>query len=150
LIEAPDGMTISENTGMIKWTPKDDQIMLHAVKVGVSDGIEMNTAAFEIEVTEGESSASTLIITVAIVVIVILLIALGTFFFLKKKKQMDEEALKRGEEERATLEKEREDEYASYEELYGVPAPEKGEEGMTTRELKEYIHEKIEELEGSE
>jgi LPXTG-motif cell wall-anchored protein len=140
-------MTISEETGMIRWTPNDDQVMLHAITVGVSDGIEMNTATFEIEVTEGESSASTLIITIAIIVIVILLLALGIFFFMKKKKQLDEEALRRGEEERAALEKEREDEYASYEDLYGVPAPEKDEEGLTTAELKEYIHEKIEELE---
>jgi hypothetical protein len=34
------------------------------------------------------------------------------------------------------------------EELYGVLAPERDEEELTTRELKEYIHEKIKELEG--
>ncbi|MGA1820332.1 MAG: putative Ig domain-containing protein, partial [Thermoplasmatota archaeon] len=147
LLEAPSGMTISEETGMIRWTPKDNQVMLHTVTVQVTDGIDTNSLMFEIEVTEGEISTSTLVITILIGVVVILLLALGIFFFLRKKKQMDEEALKRGEEERAALEKEREQEYLSYEQLYGVPAPEKEEEGLTTRELKEYIHEKIGELE---
>ncbi|MBN1539141.1 MAG: hypothetical protein JW939_03280, partial [Candidatus Thermoplasmatota archaeon] len=147
LLEAPSGMTISEETGMIRWTPEDDQIMLHTVTVQVTDGIDINSLTFEIEVTGGETSTSTLLITIAIVVVVILLLALGIFFFLRKKKQMDAEALKKGEEERAALEKEREKEYLSYEQLYGVPAPEKEEGGMTSRELKEYIHEKIEELE---
>jgi hypothetical protein len=147
LLESPVGMTISEDTGMIRWTPKDNQVMLHAVTVQVTDGIETNSFTFEIEVTEGEVSTSTLLITIAIIIIMILLIAVGIFFFMKQKKKMDEEALRKGEEERAALEKEREDEYASYEELYGVPAPERDEEGLTTRELKEYIHEKIEELE---
>ena len=58
--------------------------------------------------------------------------------------------MKRGKEERAALEKERDDEYASYEEMYGVPAPEKDEEELTTRELKDYIHDQIEELEKEE
>ncbi len=31
--------------------------------------------------------------------------------------------------------------------MYGTPAPEQEEEGMTTGELKGYIHEQIEELE---
>ncbi|MBN1389569.1 MAG: putative Ig domain-containing protein, partial [Candidatus Thermoplasmatota archaeon] len=147
LLEAPSGMTISEDTGMIRWTPKDDQVMLHTVTVQVTDGIDINTLTFEIDVTEGESSTSTLLITIAIVVIVVILLALGIFFFIKQKKKMDEEALKKGEEERAALEKEREQEYLSYEQLYGVPAPKKEEEGLTTKELKDYIHEKIEELE---
>ena len=132
---------------MIRWTPKDDQIMLHKVTVMVTDGIENSTATFEIEVTEGESSSSSLFIIIAIVILVVILLALGILFFIKQKKRIDGEALKRGEEERAALEKEREDEYASYEELYGIPAPVKDEEGLTTKELKDFIHEKIEELE---
>jgi hypothetical protein len=148
LIEAPNGMTISEETGMIRWAPNDDQIMLHLVTVGVSDGIEISTATFEIEVTEGESSTSTLILTISAVVIVALLLVLGILLFIRQKKKMDEEALKRGEEERAALEKEREDEYSSYEELYGIPAPvEEEEEELTTKELRDRIHEQIEQLE---
>ncbi|MGA1873271.1 MAG: cadherin repeat domain-containing protein, partial [Thermoplasmatota archaeon] len=147
LKEAPEGMTISEETGMIRWKPKDDQAMLHTVEVEVSDGIETNTATFRIEVGEGGSSSSSLLIIIAIVIIVVILIAIGVFFIFRQKKKMDEEALKKGEEERAALEKEREEEYLSYEELYGVPAPEKEEEGMTTTELKDYIHGQIEELE---
>ncbi|MBN1539559.1 MAG: FG-GAP repeat protein [Candidatus Thermoplasmatota archaeon] len=148
LLEAPNGMSISEETGMIRWTPKDNQVMLHSVIVQVTDGIDTNSLTFEIEVTKGETSTSTLLITVAIVVVVIILLAFGIFFFLRKKKQMDEEALKRGEEERAALEKEREQEYLSYEQLYGVPAPsgEEAEDDITTEELKEAIHEQIEKL----
>ena len=150
LVDAPEGMTIREDTGMIKWTPGEDQVLLHSVTVQVSDGIENNTASFEVEVTEAEASSSTLLITIAIAVIGLLLLALGIFFIIRKKKQMDEEALRKGEEERAELEKEREDEYASYEELYGIPAPEMDKEGLTTAELKDYIHEKIEELESED
>ncbi len=150
LVDAPDGMTISDETGMIRWTPKDNQVMLHTVTVEVSDGIETNTVTFEIEVGEAESSSSSLFLIIIIVVVVVILLALGIFFFMKKKKQMDEEAIKRGEEERAALEKEREDNTPSYEDLYGVPAPEKDEEGLTTSELKDYIHEQIEDLEEHE
>jgi hypothetical protein len=65
---------------------------------------------------------------------------------------MDEEARRIGEEERAELEKEREEEYTSYEEIYGVPAPqeEEEEEELTTEELRDRIHEQIEQLEHME
>ncbi|MBN1389048.1 MAG: FG-GAP repeat protein, partial [Candidatus Thermoplasmatota archaeon] len=147
LKEAPEGMTISEETGMIRWKPNDNQAMLHSVVVEVSDGIETNTATFRVEVSGGESSSSSLLIIIAIVVIAVILVGIGVFLIFRQKKKMDEKALKKGEEERAALEKEREQEYLSYEQLYGVPAPEKEEEGMTTQELKEYLHGQIEELE---
>ncbi|MGA1793445.1 MAG: putative Ig domain-containing protein [Thermoplasmatota archaeon] len=149
LKEAPTGMTISEETGMIRWTPRDDQVMLHTVTVEVSDGIESNTITFEIEVAEGESSTTSLLLIILIAVIAIILVALGIFLVLRVKKNMDAKALEKGEEERAALEKEREEEYLSYEQLYGVPAPseEEVEEEITTAELKEAIHEQIERLE---
>jgi flagellar biosynthesis/type III secretory pathway M-ring protein FliF/YscJ len=147
LVEAPDGMTISEETGMIRWTPDDDQVMLHTVTVMVTDGIENSTATFEIEVTEGESSSSSLLIIIAVVVIVVILVALGVFFFIKQKKKMDEEALKRGEEERAALEKDKEEDVLGYEDLYGAPAPVIEDEDMTTEELRDSVHDQIEELE---
>ena len=150
LAEAPEGMTISSETGMIRWTPNDDQVRLHTVTVEVSDGIEVNSATFRIEVGEGDSSSSSLLMIFTISMVVAILFGIGLFFVFKQKKKMDEEALKKGEEERAALEKEREEEYLSYEELYGVPAPEKDEEGMTTTELKDYIHREIEGLEDSE
>ena len=62
---------------------------------------------------------------------------------------MDEEALRKGEEERAALEKE-EETSPSYEDLYGAPAPVVDEEGMTTSELKDYIHDEIDDLEREE
>jgi hypothetical protein len=153
IIEAPDGMTISEDTGMIRWTPSEDQVLLHVVTVGVTDGIEKNTATFEIEVTEGKESSSSLgiIIIIMIVIIIVIIIAMGIYFFIRIKKKMDEEAQRKGEEERAALEKEKEGEVASYEELYGVPAPvvEEGEE-LTTKELRDEIHDQIEKLEQME
>jgi hypothetical protein len=150
LLEAPSGMTINEATGMIRWTPNNDQVMLHTVTVQVSDGIEESTTTFEIDVNEGTSSSSTMLIIIVAAVIIGILILIGIIFLVRKKHTMDEEALKKGEEERETLDKEREEEYASYEELYGVPAPEKEEKGMTTTELKDYIHDQIEELEEEE
>jgi len=142
-------MTINEATGMIRWTPNDNQVMLHTVTVQVSDGIEISTATFEIDVKEGISSSSTIVIGIAIGVIVGILVLIGIIFLVRKKKSMDEEAMQKGEEERTALEKEREEEFASYEDLYGVPAPVE-EEGMTTSELKDYIHDQINELEESE
>ncbi len=150
LIDAPEGMTLNAETGMIRWTPKGDQAIIHTVSVQISDGIETNQATFRVEVTQAESSSSSLFLIIIIAVIVVILLALGIFFFIKKKKQMDEAAIKRGEEERAALEKEKEDNTPSYEDLYGVPAPEKNEDGMTTSELKDYIHEQIEDLKGQE
>ncbi len=151
LMDAPEGMTISEETGMIRWTPEDNQVMLHTVTVEVSDGIETNTATFDIEVGKAESSSSSsLFLIIIIVVIVVISLALGIFFFMIKKKQMDEEARRKGDEEREKLKHEKDEHQLSYEDLYGVPAPEKNEEGMTTSELKDYIHEQIEDLEGQE
>jgi hypothetical protein len=144
-------MTINEDTGMIRWTPNDDQVMLHAVTVQVSDGIETTTATFEIDVKEGTSSSSTILIAIAAAVIGILTV-IGVILLLRKKRAMDEEARHIGEEEREALEKEREDEYASYEELYGVPAPaqEEEDEELTTEELRDRIHDQIEKLEHME
>jgi hypothetical protein len=146
LIEAPKGMDINEETGMIRWKPDADQVRLHTVRVQVSDGIETTTATFEIDVNEGETSSSAILIIIAIGVIIGIIVLIGIIFIIRKKKTMDEEAMKKGEEERAALEKEREAEYASYEELYGVPAPEQVEEDLTTEELRESIHEQIEQL----
>ncbi len=134
---------------MIRWTPKDDQAIIHSVTVQISDGIETNQATFRVEVTKAESSSSSLFLIIIIAIIIVILLALGIFFFIKQKKKMDEAARKKGEEERAALAKEKET-APSYEDLYGVPAPEKDEEGLTTPELKDYIHEQIENLEGKE
>lgn len=153
LIVAPDGMTISEETGMIRWTPEDDQVLIHSVTVAVSDGIDTNTATFEIDVVEGEDpSTSSLLVVIIIIVLAVIIIVVGIFFFMKKKKKMDEEALKKGEEERAALEKEKEGDVTTYEELYGAPAPvqEHEDEEITTEELRDSIHEQIEKLEQME
>jgi len=149
-VEAPDGMTIFEETGMIRWTPGNDQIMLHIVTIMVTDGIENSTTTFEIEVTGGESSTSSILLIIILVVIVVIILAAGLLLVMKKKRQMDAEALKRGEEERAELEKEQEAQGPNYEELYGAPAlvfEEAGDDELTTKELRDSIHEQIDLLE---
>jgi len=146
LLSAPDGMEINEETGMIRWKPDDDQVDIHEVTVGVSDGIEVASYMFQVEVFEKEEENSGLLLPILIMVIVIILLGVGIFFLFKKKKEMDEQARIAGEKEQEELRKEEEGPQVSYEELYGVPAPLKEEGGMTTRELKDYIHEQIEEL----
>ena len=102
----------------------------------------------EIEVLEGESSSSSFIVAIGIIILLTLLIVIAMIFFLMRKKRMDEEERRREEE----AEKEVEDEFAEYEELYGIPAPvrEEEEEELTTEELRDRIHEQIERLEHME
>jgi LPXTG-motif cell wall-anchored protein len=139
-------MTINEETGMIRWKPKDDQVKIHEITVGVNDGIETSTYMFQIEVFESEEEGSGLLIMVGIIAVVIILLAVGIFFLFKKKKEMDERSRIEGEKVREEILHEKEGYQPTYEELYGVPEPEKDEEGMTTSELKDYIHDQIEEL----
>ncbi len=73
-------------------------------------------------------------------IVFLLIIAVMVIFFVMRKKKEEEES-ETGEEEEHELTKEE-----TYEAMYGEPAP-KEEEGMTTDELKGYIHEQIEELE---
>ena len=111
-----------------------------------------------------------LIIVVPILLVLILLsIAIGIFLWVRSRKKGDEEETVIGTiredadlhlgpvaktdvaisvtEAHASLGKG--SRKVSYEDLYGVPAPQK-EEGMTTRELRDYISSQIKELESSE
>jgi len=149
LVDPPEGMTINEGTGMIRWTPTEDQVRIHVITVQISDGIDSNTDSFEIIVNKGETESSFPVAVVIIIVVVVLIIIIaGLFFLIKRKKKMDEEAEKKGEEERAELEKE-EETGPSYEDLYGAPAPviEEEDEEITTEELRDQIHDQIERLE---
>ncbi|MCK5772285.1 MAG: hypothetical protein KAH57_00710, partial [Thermoplasmata archaeon] len=76
-----------------------------------------------------------------ILLIALALIIVGVVIFFMMSKKKEEEESETGEEEEHELTKEE-----TYEAMYGEPAP-KEEEGMTTDELKGFIHEQIEELE---
>jgi len=147
--------------------------MLHRVVVNISDGIDQTTLSFIVEVVEAKTtSGSTLWVIVIPIVLVLVLLAVGAGIFLwvrsRKKDESEEETvigtirededLKVGPaaktevaisvtEAHASLGKG--SKKVSYEDLYGMPAPQK-EDGMTTKELRDYISSQIDELKGSE
>ena len=143
LIEAPEGMTI-DDLGKIEWTPKDDQAGEHIVIVNVSDGVDYELVSFTLTVDKGEEKTSSILPISLIITVILIIIAVVIFFLMRKKKEEEEEeAMPEGEEGEGELTKEE-----TYEAMYGEPAH-KEEEGMNTRELKVFIHEQIEELEGN-
>ncbi len=137
LVEAPEGMTI-DDLGKIEWTPKDNQVGEHIVIVNVSDGVDYELVSFKLTVEKGEKEESSPL-PIILVIAVILIIAGFIIFFVMKKKKEDEEEIASESEVELTKEE-------IYEAMYGKTAP-KEEEGMTTEELKGFIHEQIEELE---
>jgi Na+-transporting methylmalonyl-CoA/oxaloacetate decarboxylase gamma subunit len=147
IIEGPEGLMIDPETGMIEWTPKNDQVYLHAVTVQISDGYEQTTMSFKIDVKEGEersSSSMGLYLTIIGVAVVIGILVFLVYFVKSRKVQKDiQQEEERTEKELEEIKKEQE-----YETMYGTPAPsrEKEEESMTARELKDYIHGEIERL----
>jgi len=174
LAEGPDGMSISEDTGMIKWTPRSDQVMLYKVVVNVSDGIDHTKVMFTIDVLEGDGSGSISILLMAGPAVVLILLAVGIFFFIRSRRSREEEDVKEEDIEEQIIGGFPEEVQAqikcdvaltpteahshlgkgskkvSYEELYGLSSPPEQEEGMTTRELKDFITDQIEELEAME
>ncbi|MCK5773019.1 MAG: FG-GAP repeat protein [Thermoplasmata archaeon] len=137
LVEAPDGMTI-DDLGKIEWTPTSGQIGEHIVIVNVSDGVDYELVSFKLNVEKGEKESSSLLPIVLLIAFVLIIVGVILFFVLSKKKDEKETPDEEGEVE---LTKEE-----TYEAMYGKPAP-KEEEGMTTEELKGFIHEQIEGLE---
>ncbi|MCK5773523.1 MAG: hypothetical protein KAH57_07015, partial [Thermoplasmata archaeon] len=136
LDEAPEGMII-DDLGKIYWKPTDDQVGEHIVIVNVSDGGDYELLSFKLNVAEGEEESSSLLSIILLIALALIIVGVIVFFVMRKKKEEDEP-----EEEEHELTKEE-----TYEAMYGEPAPEE-EEGMTTEDLKGYIHEQIEELEG--
>jgi predicted transcriptional regulator len=57
LVNAPEGMTIDSETGVITWKPTKDQVGKYNVKVAVSDGRDDVNTTFVIEVKEAEDRA---------------------------------------------------------------------------------------------
>ena len=137
LDEAPEGMTIND-LGKIEWIPKDDQIGEHIVIVNVSDGVDYELVSFKLTVEKGEEETSSLLLIIIVITVILIIIGVVIFFLMRKKK---EEETPEGDEDEIELTKEE-----TYEAMYGEPAP-KEEEGLTTKELKGFIHEQIEGLE---
>lgn len=54
---APDGMSINSSTGLIEWTPEEDQIGKHDIQIKVSDGWHSITQDFKIEVNNVKLSS---------------------------------------------------------------------------------------------
>jgi hypothetical protein len=96
---APEGMIIKEDTGMIRWTPKDDQKGDHVISVMVTDGVETTSASFDLEVVQGDEEGFPLFIIIIIVVVLLLIIlAVLAFLFLRKKEDKEEEVDEESEE----------------------------------------------------
>jgi hypothetical protein len=171
--EGPAGMTIDDVTGMVKWVPTKDQIMLHRAVFVVNDSVETSETVLTIEVLDvddGEGTGMALMFCIATgVVILLIAIIVGTMVVIRKMRERDggndgedvqDKAASAIEQANAprtlcavsldATEAHRNDQSSNaprtYEELYGAPAPEK-EEALTTRELRDYIKGSIEELE---
>jgi hypothetical protein len=98
LLTAPEGMTMEPSTGLLNWTPTKEQVGSHIVKVQVSDGKDVNTARFNIEVIEeeiqekdsrpaDEDTSLFPILAVVALVIIVLIVLLITVIILKKRKR---------------------------------------------------------------
>lgn len=170
--EGPTGMIIGEHTGLITWTPTKGQELLFNVIINVTDGIDYTQKSFVIEVTSPEKSEDpSAVIPIFIGVIILILIAtiVIVFIVIRRKKQSEDELepengygseFKESQPQRVsdvpltTAEAHahlgKGSKKISYEELYGVKAPEKDTEGMTTTELRNYIRGQISELEKSQ
>ena len=96
---APEGMTIKENTGMIRWTPGSDQKGDHVISVIVSDGVESTSASFDLVVAQGDEGGFPIALIIAIAVILLLIIlALVIFLIMRRKKEEEEEVDEESEE----------------------------------------------------
>jgi hypothetical protein len=143
IITAPDGLEITDDTGMIRWNPDSDQTGRHTVIISVSDGIEEVEISFEIFIKEGSPSSSSmnpLLIVIPVIILIVLAIVILLILMVRRRSGviMDQEVEEKGEDA--------DDRKRLYEDMYGTPAPDTEEDGMTARELKDYIHEQIEEL----
>jgi hypothetical protein len=175
LVEGPEGLQVDQDTGLIKWKPRADQVMLHKVVVRVSDGTDDTDVSFTIDVkSNGVISSDQFVFAslIGVLILVIVLILAFVFFRIKRPKKKDGQINKVSEEQVIGSSDDEEtpkvkcdvalspteahahlgkgSAAVSYEELYGSPAPKMEDKGMTTKELKNFIHEQINELEKME
>ncbi|MGA1819766.1 MAG: putative Ig domain-containing protein, partial [Thermoplasmatota archaeon] len=170
----PSGLTVGEATGVLRWIPGKDQAGEHMVVVNVTDGLDTVTMKFTIDVESSESGIGGNAVVAGSmiggsVMVSVSLIALVVVIIRRKGKGKDihetevtEETII-GEVEVEGVKKVRCDvaitpteahanlgrgsKPVTYEELYGKREHKEEEEGLTTRELKEFIHSQIDELE---
>ncbi|MGA1793442.1 MAG: putative Ig domain-containing protein [Thermoplasmatota archaeon] len=99
LVEAPEGMTIKEDTGMIRWKPGSDQKGDHVITVEVSDGLEKAVISFDLEVLKGDEGGISLVLIVIIVIVLLLVIGVILFLVFFRKKEVEEEVVDEESEE---------------------------------------------------
>jgi hypothetical protein len=169
LEQSPEGMTIASGTGLITWTPRPDQAMLFSVIVNASDGYDKAVASFTIEVHKksAEGGSGGLVIMALVAVVILLCIGVVLFLVIRKRskgnKEEQEEHVSVKDEDKAPqvagvtnvpltpteahAHLGKGSKKVSYEELYGAPAPQTEMVDMTTTELRDYIHDQVQELE---
>lgn len=98
-------MTIKEDTGVIKWKPSSSQEGFHAVTVEVSDGVEVVTETFDIEVLKGEDAGLPIGLIAGIAAAIVIIILVVILFFVFRKRSGEKEADE--EEERIKMEMEK-------------------------------------------
>jgi hypothetical protein len=88
LENAPAGMSIDHNSGIITWTPTRDQVGKYVVNLIVSDGLDFTNTTLEIEVSEEkeEESFGFLLALVSIMIIFILTMIVVFIIFRKRTK----------------------------------------------------------------
>ncbi len=58
LVRSPDGMTISEDSGRIRWTPKNNDVGDHQITVAISDNKDTTNTSFNLIVSESISDTT--------------------------------------------------------------------------------------------
>jgi len=104
LASGPEGMVLSESTGIMVWTPKEHQVGVHTVKVKVIDGYEESVVTFRLEVGEGDGSSMGLLIGIAVGVLALIAIVFLLYIFITKGKEIGENREEENEDAKKMME----------------------------------------------
>lgn len=178
LESGPAGIFIDESSGLIRWSPKSSDIGLHQVVVNLTDGIDTVKSSFTIEVQKGHESSSIpvyIMMGAPALVILLIIIILMVILIRRKSKESstdtnDSDVVE--EQVIGTVDEEKPPEFhsdvalspaeahahlghgskeVSYEDLYGMKAPEiEKQPDMTTTQLRDDIRKQISDLEKME
>ncbi len=93
ILNGPEGIQISENDGMILWEPENDQVGVHSVTVSVSDGLDVFTSTFKIEVVEEKEGGINPIYfgMVGLAILFIIIIILQIIILTRRRPKNNEE-----------------------------------------------------------
>jgi hypothetical protein len=171
LLKKPDGMTIGNQTGLIRWTPGKDQVGNHEVEVSISDGMEATKCSFVVEAIkeqkeEPKDNSGMLLLSIGIILVVLFLVGMAIVIVVltrrkEKPKEVKEAVIgSHGEPESlvktgSTVPTTLEDAYIrpakprSYQEMYGTNPPSQ-EEALSAQELKDSLNKDIWKLEHPE